>query len=102
MYDISSELHVNSTYTTAYIIGKWKKIGDCRIVSRRARPTKLRVRDRRMLVIEIQKNRTTWMGHIREELQQELGSFISISTMHNEVNLLCYQLRTTTNKSMIT
>lgn len=79
-----------------------KKIGDCQIVSRRARPTKLQVRDRRMLIIEIRKNRTTRMGYIREELQQELGSFISISTMRNEVNLLCYQIRATTNKSMFT
>ena len=73
--DISSELQYPIS-TVAYVIGKWKKSGDCRNVPRPGRPTKLGVRDRRVLAREIQKIRTKSMGHIREEFQQASGSVV--------------------------
>lgn len=51
----------------AYVIGQWKKSGDCWNVPR---PTILGVRDQKVLATEMKKNLNSPMGQIREEFQQ--------------------------------
>ena len=52
--DISKELNIPKS-TVAFVIKKWKMIGDCRNVLRSGRPKKLTDKDRRVLTKEIRK-----------------------------------------------
>jgi len=81
--DISSDLKYRQS-TVAYVIKKWKVSGDCRNVPRISRPTKLGDWDWRVLSRETRKNHTQPVALIREEIQQESGSIVSLNTIHKE------------------
>jgi transposase len=87
--DISSELKYPKS-TVGYVIRKWKVSGDCRNVPRPGRPTKLGVRDRRVLSREIRKNRTQPLSHNREEIQHASVTDASMNTILKEAHLLGY------------
>ncbi|KAG8181585.1 hypothetical protein JTE90_017334 [Oedothorax gibbosus] len=99
--DISSDLKYPKS-TVAYVIKKWKVTGDRRNVPRVGRPTKLGDRDRRVLSIEIWKNRTQPMALIREEHQQASGSIVSMNTIRKEAHLLGFHGHAAAHKPLIT
>ncbi|GFV39730.1 hypothetical protein TNCV_741601 [Trichonephila clavipes] len=67
--DRFSELNIPKS-VLAFVIKKWKVDGDGRNVLRPGRPTKLRDRDRRVMLKEIQKNGTKPMPHIHQKLNK--------------------------------
>src|SRR5215510_11052761 len=99
--DISSELKYPKS-SVGYVIRKWKVSGDCRNVPRPGRPTKVGVRDRRVLSREIRKYRTQLVADIREEFQQASGTVVSMNTIRKEADLLGYHGCAAAHKPLIT